>query len=491
MVVFSAEWFEKHQRILLWLLNAPLIGWWFRWVLCIRRGDVGYRQKIVRIAPHYYTVGNANGSLTTDFRTHAKYSKRLYWAFLPIWRTLHWWDETVANPLIPALNAGFDTLTAYPDPSTGATTVDGIVGRNDVSEAWSTIRSGAGTSAGAGDVTNYAFFIQAAATSGQWQHLRRGVYLFDTSAIGVSGSITAATLSLYGVAKSDDLGITPSCDIYTTTPAANNNLAAADFGQFGTTSQTTGAIAYGSLSASAYNDWTLSATGRGNISQTGVSRFGTRNGNYDADNVAPTWSDSLQSWFEVYQADQTGTTNDPKLVVTYFGVSASPSISPSASKSPSASFSPSASVSASISPSASSNQFLYPNADIAAGGWTPTSGANLYQMLDETLVPDDSSTYIYSPISDGTCVVELREGSTLIATRTIARPSTVDQWQTFVYELTTGEKNAVSDWTNLAFWFTVNGSDVAKVKLQSGSVPGTLADPVIMYVRMRIKLTAP
>ena len=35
-LAFDQKWFEKHQEKLLWLLNAPLIKYWFRWVLRIR-----------------------------------------------------------------------------------------------------------------------------------------------------------------------------------------------------------------------------------------------------------------------------------------------------------------------------------------------------------------------------------------------------------------------------------------------------------------------
>ena len=76
-VVFSAAWFARHQRTLLWLLNAPVLGRWFRWVLCLRPHDVGYRKPIVQLLPHAYTVANADGTRTTDFRAHAKYAKRL------------------------------------------------------------------------------------------------------------------------------------------------------------------------------------------------------------------------------------------------------------------------------------------------------------------------------------------------------------------------------------------------------------------------------
>lgn len=100
-------------------------------------------------------------------------------------------------------------------------------------------------------------------------------------------------------------------------------------------------------------------------------------------------------------------------------------------------------------------------------------------MIDETMVPDDSD-YIYSQFCDGTLVIELREGTTLIAQRTVLR--TVTSAETYVYTLTAGERAAITNWSDLSLWFTVNGTDTAKVKLQTLSTPD--AGPVSMYIRL-------
>lgn len=96
-------------------------------------------------------------------------------------------------------------------------------------------------------------------------------------------------------------------------------------------------------------------------------------------------------------------------------VSSSLSESVSASRSPSTSVSVSESVSASYSPGPGSlvriaylvlevpnaTQFSRPTADVAAGTWTPSSGSDLYVMLDETSASD--ADYIRSgadPVDD-------------------------------------------------------------------------------------------
>jgi len=314
--MFDAAWFARHQRTLLALLNAPVLGRWLRWVLCITQHDVGHRRRITRLLPHAYEVTNDDGSRTLDVRTHPKYAKRLYYGFAWLWWTLHAWDQVIANPLVPALNVGFDTLTVYPDPDPEVTTVDGVVARNDVDETWSTIRAGAGTAKDDITANFYAFLIGSSATSNRWRFLRRCIFLFDTSSIADSAVVTDGTFSLYGINKADNLSVSPDVNVYSTAPASNTALANADYGTFGTTAFAT-AITYAGVSTSGYNDFALNASGIAAIAKAGITKFGTRNANYDAANVAPTWGNTLESWVDAYHADQTGTANDPKLVVTY------------------------------------------------------------------------------------------------------------------------------------------------------------------------------
>ena len=322
-VVFSREWFDHHQRTILWLLNAPLIGRWFRWVLCIRTHDVGYRGRIVQILPHAYIVASRGGSRTADFRTHAKYAKRLYYAFRPLWWTLHAWDQVIANPLVPALNAGFDTLTAYPDAGNpGTTTFDTNVARTGVafSETWATLRAGAGVSGGgtgvdATSATARIGTVACSATTDEFSGIHRSIFTFATSSLGIA-DVSAATFSIYGFSVNDTLsGGIATVDVYLATPASNNTFTEADYQQVGTASQTGAPLLASAFSVSAYNNFTLSSlTG---INKSGISAFGMRNANYDANNVAPTWGSNLTADVLAYFADQTGSANDPKLVVTY------------------------------------------------------------------------------------------------------------------------------------------------------------------------------
>lgn len=209
------------------------------------------------------------------------------------------------------------TLTVYPDPDPEVTSVDGFASRTGVDETWGNITTGAGNSSDASGASANIIQISSSATANQWATLSRGILLFDTSALGSSANISAAVLSLYGNAKIDLLGITPDIDIYTSTPASNTAVANGDYSQLGSVSQTGSPITYAGWTNGAYNDFTFNATGIGNISKTGISKFGARNANYDVANSAPTYSASSTSRINAIMADTAGTSTDPKLVITY------------------------------------------------------------------------------------------------------------------------------------------------------------------------------
>jgi len=311
---FGPAFFARWQWLLVGALDTPLVGRWLRWVLRIRPCDVGYRARIVRVLPHAYIVEHADHSFTLDVRSHWVFAQRMYHAFKWVWWTCHAWDLLIAQPLVPALDLGFATLTAYPDADPETTTVDGQVGRFGVNETWSTIRAGAGNSANDSATASDLIFINASSTTNQWQANVRGLFLFDTSALTSAANISAAQLSLYVNIITDNLVASPNADIYTATPASNTALAATDYSQVGSTSQTGSPRTFASMTASAYNAFTFNATGIGNVSKTGVSKFGIRNANFDVANVAPAW---VSGSFSRIQVAMAGSANPPKLEITY------------------------------------------------------------------------------------------------------------------------------------------------------------------------------
>jgi hypothetical protein len=326
-IVFGNKWFERHQSKLLWLLNTPLIKIWFRYKMRIRKFDCLLSTKINQITPNSFSYGakyleNGDLELKTDFRTHDKYSKRLYFAFKPIWWAMHALDWIALDrvPELTKLSFGFSTLTVYPDAGTGGTTIDGNVERYGVNQTLSNIRSGAGTGADDVGTDDDVALLRASTTSNQYQRLARGIYTFDTSPLTSSATLSAVVFGSYGWDLVTSLGAF-EVDVVASTPASNNALVSGDYSNLD--SSVFASIASGSLNAvngggaGGYNDFTLDSNGIANVSKTGISKFGTRI-NWDTDNsMGGSWSSGASSYYNSYLADQSGTTNDPKLVITY------------------------------------------------------------------------------------------------------------------------------------------------------------------------------
>lgn len=309
-LAFSAEWFKKHQYVLLFLLNCPVIRLWFRWVLRIHN-DCKYSDIIIEIEPNNYKTLQLDGKIKGDFRTHQKFSKRIYFAFLWWWWVLHYIDELFkVAELSPAF--GFDTLTAYPDPDPETSTVDGFTLRNTgagTNESLNTIRSGLGSYAYS--ATNPDFILDMIGDSGNntFKRLSRAVYLFLTN-IGSGSTISEAIITIKGLGTQSGLG-SENMVICSSSPASNTNLSTTDYSNFGSTSFCS--IAY---TGTTWN-FSLNTDGINNIDKSGVSKFGLR-GSWDFNNnYTGTWASDARNYVYGYYSEATGTTNDPKIVITY------------------------------------------------------------------------------------------------------------------------------------------------------------------------------
>ena len=302
--MFDKRWFLKNQKLLLRFANS-FIG---RYFLRLKTSSVD-SNKIIRILPNSITWKTGK-YYHTEFRTHDKFAKRLYYSFKPLWYLFHLWDIV----WYPKFNLGFDTLTAYPTAGAAAP-VDGYVERNTVDESLATIIAGAGNASDASNSTLSGGRLVATATTDQYSSLLRSIYCFDTSALTASATISAAVFSVMGRDKTNGLG-SPELDCVASTPAATNALANADYGQLGST--VFASVTYANWSTVAYNDFTLDANGRSNIDKTTANntKFGLRL-NWDTDGTGPTWANAAQTYVVGWFADAAGTDNDPKLVVTY------------------------------------------------------------------------------------------------------------------------------------------------------------------------------
>jgi len=212
------------------------------------------------------------------------------------------------------------TLTVYPDANPESTTVDGNVSQAysaGTGQSWSTIRGLTDGNTVADDqAINNLIQIKADTGSNTYQTLTRSFFLFDTSPITAYAVVTAATLSLYGYNQDNALGASATVAIVSSSPASDTGLANADFDQVGSTDFAT-RVAYADFNIGSYEDFALNAAGIANISGSGISKFGVREGAYDLDNTTPPWVSASRVSINIYWADETGTTSDPKLVVTY------------------------------------------------------------------------------------------------------------------------------------------------------------------------------
>jgi len=227
-----------------------------------------------------------------------------------------------ADAVYPVI-VGASPETFYPDAGHGGVSVDGSTGRDaggNPGEAWTTLRQGAGTFSADDAVQGHLVQIYAGSFSTNWRINRRGIFLFDTSALPDTCIITAAVLSLYGYEKLDPIGITPNSAIYASDPASNNALINADYlyTDFGMATIFSNIISYADFSKTGYNDYTLNSDGRNAISKIAVSKFSGLCQEYDAAGATPAGGGGGSSGNLYVDFADMGNGFKPKLVVTYY-----------------------------------------------------------------------------------------------------------------------------------------------------------------------------
>lgn len=337
-LAFNERFFEKYQKTILFFLNNKLLKRWSRWIFRITKDDISIKEKINEIKPNRFTFGEKLvwdkdskqllKIIKTDFRTHPKFGKRIYFAFKYVWWLFHAWDWVFADRLVPQLSFGFSTLTAY--PAAGANSpVDGAIS-NDASDTgeggdfvwgWTTCRdASAGSSA---NVTNTSGYLLRSGGYGfpgsmTW-NIVRGFFLFDTSSITSTPSIDSAVFSFCtnGTAPTSAASNTSynTVEVVNSSPASNDNLVVGDYDQRGSTSFAS--LAFSSIAGTdgQYKDLTLNSSGKSNIDKGGISKFALITGYDLVGNISS--GNASHASVSGYFADQTGTSKDPKLVVVY------------------------------------------------------------------------------------------------------------------------------------------------------------------------------
>lgn len=216
------------------------------------------------------------------------------------------WQETA-----PQTNLKIDTdVTYYTDYYY---TVDGYVYSYYGDGTWSGLRSASGSSSNYYD--SYSSTVAGWESSyGQYNTIYRSIYVFDTSLIPDTNSVTAATFSVYGYSKQDDNGWNPSINVYSSSPSYDTSLTESDYGTLGSTAFST-AISYTNYSTSGYNSFALNSSGLAAVSKTGMTKLGIRT-TADASNTAPGAAEGYaNAYFGCYFSENGS--NQPKLSVTY------------------------------------------------------------------------------------------------------------------------------------------------------------------------------
>ncbi len=209
------------------------------------------------------------------------------------------------------------TVKFFPDAHIESTSVDGVVSRQTGSpgEAFSTIRNGAGTNAQDGSSPDIVGIHSR--NTDLWDIIYRPILLVDTSSIPPSAPITLATFNIHISSHFDQFAQTYAINVFSSTPASNIALVAADYSQLGTTPLATKKT-IDSLANDTWETFTFNAAGIAAINKGGITKLGLREANFDAPNTTPTWEGPALSANVSYKsADNPDSTLKPYLEVTY------------------------------------------------------------------------------------------------------------------------------------------------------------------------------
>ena len=141
---------------------------------------------------------------------------------------------------------------------------------------FATLRAAAQTSSDITTADGLVMGLTFSTTSDVLNYMHRGIFPFDTSALGAAATIISASFNIYVSAKFDTVPNNPGwgIDHYTTAGYALANYDGV---------RQASDIAHSSIATSSFNSWALNATGLSNINKTGTSQFALRF-SHDIDN---------------------------------------------------------------------------------------------------------------------------------------------------------------------------------------------------------------
>ena len=158
--------------------------------------------------------------------------------------------------------------------------------------------------------------------SNQWNYLDRWFFLFDTSSIGTGQQVDSATLGIVLRKITSDPGFGLSWNVYSSNPASNTALVAADHSTLGAVPFSTARVVNDESTSFTRVDFALNTAGKNAVDMEGISKFGAAT-IQDRENATygdPTWVNASEWRQDAYFSDFSGTANDPLLTVTHSAV---------------------------------------------------------------------------------------------------------------------------------------------------------------------------
>ncbi len=220
-------------------------------------------------------------------------------------------DKIIFTKIIPKEFLEIATYPVYTDTTESyyAGAGDGHV-YNQNSSGWSGTRNDL-----SGDYADYTgSTANINSTTPYYYNIFRGFFPINTSGLPDSASISTATVNFYVTTKENtDADGNDYIVIIQTTQASTSELIVEDYDQIGSVAGSSN-VDIDTISTSAYNAWTLNATGRGWISKTGWTKIGAREGHDMVNDPISTGTDCS---ITVSTSEQADTTYDPYLEVTY------------------------------------------------------------------------------------------------------------------------------------------------------------------------------
>jgi len=261
---------------------------------------ITYQLEVISGVPQYYEDEKGEWYQadygTTDINTYALKTK----------------GSLLAQLLFP--NKVYATEgTFYPDADPETSTVDGWVANQNIAD-WSTARSASSANT-VNDSDTYVNALNNYAGVPNY-YIYRGYFLFYTSSLCTEAIISSAIFSSNAGYKYDnDNSVYGFTVIVSSNPTSNAGLVVGDYSKIGST-ELSSRLDNTNLVLNVYNDYVFNTDGNNTISKTGITKLGLREG-HDLLNSAPPEPADSYNGPQFKSAENSGTSQDPKLVVTY------------------------------------------------------------------------------------------------------------------------------------------------------------------------------